>query len=147
MSSQAENIRQFCLAKAIAVVGVSDRDFGGIIYRELKDRGFAVYAVHPARTTFADDPCYPSLVGLPEEVKAAVIAVAPHSAELVVKDAIAAGFTHLWFQRGRDFSQAESTARNAGIHTVSDKCILLYAGEITGIHAFHRFLAKMFGRY
>ncbi len=145
--SPNDTIAEICQAKAIAVVGVSDRDFGGVIYRTLKDRGFTVYAVHPARTTFADDPCYPSLKELPTDVKVAVIAVAPHAAEQVTRDAIAAGYTHLWYQQNLDFSSSVKLAEEAGIQTVSNKCILMYAGEVTGIHRFHRFLAKLFGKY
>lgn len=145
--AEADIIRRIANAPELAIVGVSDRDFGGVIYRTLKDRGITVYAVHPARTTFADDPCYPSLTSLPSTVKTAVIAVAPQTAEAVVEDAIAAGFTALWFQQGKNFSVAEAKAKIAGVQTVSNKCILLYAGEVTGVHAFHRFLAKLIGKY
>jgi predicted CoA-binding protein len=145
--SDNQNALRISSALEMAIVGVSDRDFGGVIYRTLKDRGITVYAVHPARTTFADDPCYPSLTSLPSTVKTAIIAVAPQTAELVVDDAIAAGFTSLWFQQGKNFSTAEAKAKVAGIKTASGKCILLYAGEVTGVHAFHRFLAKLFGKY
>lgn len=142
-----QNALQISSANEMAIVGVSDRDFGGVIYRTLKERGITVYAVHPARTTFADDPCYPSLASLPSTVKTAVIAVAPQTADKVVDDAIAAGFTSLWFQQGKDFSAAEAKAKAADIQTSSGKCILLYAGEVTGVHAFHRFLAKLFRKY
>jgi len=79
-------------------------------------------------------------------VKAAVVAVSPDAAETVVEDAAAAGITHLWFQRGKDFSDAENKARAEGITTVSGKCILMYAQPVGGIHAAHRFLARIFGR-
>jgi hypothetical protein len=34
-----------------------------------------------------------------------------------------------------------------GIKTITRKCILMYAGEVTGIHAVHRFFAKAFKKY
>lgn len=147
MSHSTTPYAEFFEARSLAVVGVSDRDFGGIIYRTLKDRGFQVFAVHPARTTFAEDPCFPTLRDVPGNVKLAVIAVAPLTAEQVTRDAIAAGYTHLWYQQGRDCSSAVRIAEEAGLRTVSGKCILLYAGEVSGIHRFHRFLAKLFGKY
>ena len=146
-SSLHDAVAMFALSMPIAIVGVSDRDFGGVIYRTLKNRDIKVFAVHPVRTTIADDPCFPSLRELPKEVKTAVIAVSPTSAERVVDDAVAAGFTHLWFQRGTDFASAEAKARAAGIQTVSGKCILMYAGELEGVHKVHRFIAKLFGKY
>jgi predicted CoA-binding protein len=130
----------------IAVVGVSDRSFGGEIYKNLKQRGYSVYAVHPTREVFRGDSCYSSLKNLPEEVKAAVVAVSPDSAESVVDDAASSAVTHLWFQQGKDFSQIVATAQAKGLQTVSRKCILMYAKPVTGVHAFHRTLARLFGR-
>jgi predicted CoA-binding protein len=146
-SSLHDTVSVFAESKPIAIVGVSDKDFGGVIYRTLKNRDIKVYPVHPARSTFAEDTCYPTLRELPSQVKTAVIAVSPTSAIQVVDDAIAAGFTHLWFQQGAKFNEAEAKAKAAGIQTVSGKCILLYAGELEGVHKVHRFIAKLFGKY
>lgn len=142
-----ETIAHFTQPKPIAVVGVSDKKMGGAIYKELKQRGYAVYPIHPTRQTFQGDTCHNSLKALPPEVKTAVVAVSPETAEAVVDDAAAAGFTHLWFQQGKNQSEAVAKANGLGLQTVSRKCILMHAQPVTGIHAFHRFLAKLFGRY
>jgi hypothetical protein len=139
-------IQEIVGAKHVAVVGVSDKKMGGAIYKTLKKNGYTVYAVNPGRETFDGDPCYARLSALPETVKAAVIAVSPDVAEAVVVDAHSAGFTHLWFQQGKDFSRAADKASAKGMSVVSKKCILMYAEPVKGIHAFHRFLAKIFGR-
>lgn len=140
-----EVIASFTKAEHVAVVGVSDRKFGGTIYKTLKKKGYTVYPIHPTRSSFDNDTCYPHLKALPQEVKAAVIAVSPEAACTVVEDAALAGITHLWFQTGKDFSRAVAAAREKGLHTVEKKCILMYAEPVTGIHAFHRFLARIFG--
>ncbi len=140
------NTEQFVDQKRIAVVGVSDKKFGGAIYKTLKKRGYTVYPVHPSRQTFDGDTCYSRLGDLPDGVKAAVVAVSPDVAETIADDAGSAGFTHLWFQQGKDFSSAEKKARSAGIATVSRRCILMYAEPVSGIHAVHRFLARIFGK-
>ena len=142
-----QTMSHFLAAQPIAVVGVSDKDFGGMIYRTLKNRDIKVYPVHPARSEFAEDRCFATLKDLPPDVKSAVVAVSPTSALQVVDDAIAAGYTHLWFQQGAKFDDAEAKAKAAGIQTVSGRCILMYAGELEGVHKFHRFLAKLFGKY
>ncbi len=139
-------IEKIVSEKQIAVVGVSDRDFGGVIYKTLKTRGYDVVPVHPTRRTFEGDNCHPSLRAVPSAVKVAIIAVSPERAEMVVDDAVAARFTYLWFQQGKDFSRAIERARASGLQTVSRKCILMYAQPVTGIHAVHRFLARSFGR-
>ncbi len=139
-------IEKIISEKQIAVVGVSDRDFGGVIYKTLKTRGYDVIPVHPTRGTFEGDNCLPSLRAIRSTVIAAIIAVSPERAEMVVEDAAAARFTHLWFQQGKNFSRAIEKARASGLQTVSSKCILMYAQPVTGIHAVHRFLARSFGR-
>lgn len=141
-----QNTEHFVGQKHIAVVGVSDKKFGGAIYKTLKKRGYSVYPVHPTRQIFDGDTCYSRLGDLPSDVKAAIVAVSPDVAVTIVEDAGAAGFTHLWFQQGKDFSRAEEKARSGGMTTVSRKCILMYAQPVTGIHAVHRFLARVFGR-
>lgn len=142
VDSRAENITA---SKHIAVVGVSNRKFGGAIYKELKKRGYNVYAVHPTMESFNGDPCYDSLKSVPADVEAAVVAVSPASAEKVVDDALGRGIKRLWFQRGSDFTRVVEKAEAAGIQTISRKCILMYTQPVTGIHAFHRFLARVFG--
>lgn len=141
-----ERIEHIANQKHIAVVGVSDRKFGGSIYKTLKKRGYTVYAVHPTRESFDGDRCYHDLTTVPDEVTAAVVAVSPERSERIVEDARSAGLTHLWFQQGKNFTDAVAKARAKGIQTVDRKCILMYAQPVTGIHAVHRFLAKLFGR-
>lgn len=140
------HIETFLTAKHIAVVGVSDRKFGGAIYRSLKKRGYRVYPVHPAKDTFDGDPCYPNLGAIPAEIHGAVLAVSPANAEQVVDDAREAGVENLWFQQGADFTGAIKKAEALGMQPVGGKCILMYAAPVTGIHAVHRFLARLFGK-
>ena len=141
-----ERITDFTSVEHIAVVGVSKHKFGGTAYRTLKQRGYRVYPVHPRLETFEGDRCYARLTDLPDAVKAAVITVQPAQAEAVVNDAQAAGIPRLWFQQGADFSAAVKRAEAHGSEVVSGKCILLYAPPVTGIHALHRFFARLFGR-
>jgi len=142
-----QDIADFVNAKHIAVVGVSQRKFGGAIYKTLKKRGYTVYPVHPTLPAFDGDRCFASLAVVPKDVEAAVIAVSPARALPVVEDAHAAGITRLWFQQGADYAAPIQNARAEGICTVGGKCILLYAEPVTGLHAVHRFLAKLFRRF
>ena len=52
-----ENIDAFVKHKGIAVVGVSDRKFGGVIYKTLKKRGYRVIPVNPSKDIFDSDRC------------------------------------------------------------------------------------------
>ena len=141
-----QTIETIVNSKHLAVVGVSDKKMGGLIYKTLKQRGYNVYAVHPTRLTFEGDKCYPSLASLPAEVNSAIVAVSPKAAEAVVESAKTTGITTLWFQQGKNVSTAVLKAQTAGLETVSRKCILMYARPVTGIHAAHRLVARVFGR-
>ena len=139
-------IAQMIAMKHLAIVGVSDRKFGGTIYRALKARGYSVYPVHPARDSFEGDQCFHSLLDLPPVVKGAVVAISPESVASVVRHAIEGGLTHLWFQRGAGSMEAESAAHAAGLETVSGRCILMYAPPVTGGHRIHRFVWDLIGK-
>ncbi|MEW6412888.1 MAG: CoA-binding protein [Candidatus Zixiibacteriota bacterium] len=144
-----DNIRSFLNARGIAVVGVSSSriKFGTSVFRTLKKNKYSVYPVNPNLRTFDGDRCFGSLTDLRGKVDAAVVVVKPEKALDVVEQAEKAGVLKLWFQQGADFSLAASRAQRSGISVVRDKCILMYAEPVTGIHRFHRFLAKLFKKY
>lgn len=139
-------IEQITRSHQFAIVGVSDKRFGGLIFKTLRKRGYNLFPVHPTKPTFEGLPCYASLRAVPQGPTSAVICVKPESALTVVEDAVAAGYSHLWFQQGADFTEAIRKAESAGIKTVSGKCILMYTEPVTGIHAFHRWVARLFGK-
>lgn len=142
------NRDQFLDNARIAVVGASNnkRKFGYTIYRTLKAKDFPVVPVNPNTTTIDSDPAYQRLTDIPHDIQAAIIVLQPDKAIQAVHDAKTKGITRLWFQQGADFSEAEQLARESGIDTVSGKCILMYAKPVNGIHAVHRFLARLFGQ-
>ena len=78
---------------------------------------------------------------------AVVISVPPQQAALVLRDAAAAGIKKVWLQQGSQSIETGKVAKEVGITPVEGKCILMYAGEVKSIHAFHRFFAKLFGQY
>ena len=55
----------------IAIVGANDDPgkYGSIIYRDLKRKGYEVFAVNPNRDTVDGDVSYSSLADLPESPK------------------------------------------------------------------------------
>ncbi len=144
-----ETLREFTQLQTFAVVGASQskRKFGTAVYRTLRERGLTAYPVNPRMTECEGAPCFPSLRELPEPVEAAVVVVRPEQAMKVVDDAEAAGIRRLWFQQGADFSNAAAEAARRGMAVVTGKCILMYAGEVTGPHRVHRFINRLFGRY
>jgi len=142
-------IQAFVEPQDIAVVGVSRSrtKFGRTVYKTLQKRGFTVYPVHPTMTEYDGGRCYTSLIEVPDVVTSAVIVVKPERAGACIEDAAAGGIKRIWLQQGADFSEVAARARELGLEVVVDKCILMYSGEVTGIHSLHRFFARLAGKY
>lgn len=142
-------IKEFLQAKRLAVVGVSrsPQKFGTAIYTELKARGFEVYGVNPHMETILGDKCYASLGELAGRIDGVVICVKPQQAAEVLREAAALGITRIWVQQGAQSLDVIKAAKEVNVTPVMGKCLLMYAGEVKSIHAFHRFFAKAFGQY
>ncbi len=115
----------------IAVIGATDRPgkYGGIIYRDLKRKGFAVYAVNPYRETVDGDPCWKSVKDLPV-VPDIVDLVVPASRGLEVLDECEeAGALNIWVQPGAE-SRDLLTRLDSGPFTwLADACIMVRARQ------------------
>ncbi|MCK4632771.1 MAG: CoA-binding protein [candidate division Zixibacteria bacterium] len=141
-------IPKFIASKHIAVIGVSAkrRKFGNIIYSELKKKSYHAYPINSKADLIDGEQCYRDLLQVPDEVKAAVVVVKPEHTDGLVEMAAEKGIEILWFQQGANFSEVAEAATNAGIAVIQRKCLLMYAPPVTGIHAVHRFFAKLFNR-
>lgn len=89
---------EFLAQKRIAVAGVSAtrETTGNLIYRTLKTRGYAVYAINPHDALFDGDRCYPDVASLPETPDGIVIVTRPAVTEELVRQCIAAGVPRVW---------------------------------------------------
>ena len=142
-------IQDFVQCKEIAVVGASrsGKKFGNSIATELRQRGYQVFMVHPEAQEIDGQACYPNLAALGGKVNAVVICVPPYKAAQVLREAVAAGVKNIWLQQGADSGETQQAARELGVTPISGKCILMYAGQVNSVHAFHRFIWKMVGQY
>ncbi len=141
-------IEEFINRKRLAVVGVSrdEGKFGNMAYRELKERGYDLVPVHPDMPSFAGETCYPNLQAIPQPVEGAVVIVSPARVSDVLRDAAAAGITHVWIQQGAESPEALALADELGLSVAHNACILMYAQPVRGFHKFHRAIAKFFGK-
>jgi uncharacterized protein len=142
-------IQDFLQGKRFAVVGVSrsGKKFGNTIYKELKERGYQVFIVHPEAQEIEGEPCHPNLSALKGQIEGVLVNVPPAQAVQVVRDAAAAGLKKVWLQQGAESAEVLAVARELGIHPVSGKCILMYASPVRSVHSWHRAFAKLFGQY
>jgi predicted CoA-binding protein len=121
------DIDRFLSLRSFAVVGASrDRSkYGNIVYRELRSRGFRVFAVNPRAAEIEGEPSYPALDALPEPVDGAVIVVPPAETERAVRAAVAGGIRAIWMQPGAESEAAIRTCEENGLCTIHSACVLL----------------------
>jgi acyl-CoA synthetase (NDP forming) len=121
---------------SIAVVGATDRLYGGRILTNLMQGGFKgkLYPVNPNREHVFGLRCYPSVRALPEPVDSAailipapdVLGVLQECAEKGVKAAviISAGFAELGDARGQQLQQdLRRMARETGVRVCGPNCL------------------------
>jgi hypothetical protein len=114
---------------SIAVVGATDHPakYGGIIYRDLKRKGFEVLAVNTHRSTVDGDPCWPTVKDLPETPTIAVLVVPAHEGLAVLEDCAEAGIRNVWVQPGA-FSKSLGEALEAGdFDWIAEACVMVRA--------------------
>ncbi len=141
-------IEKFVEGKSLAVVGVSrgGKKFGNIAYKELKERGYTVYAVNPQAQDIDGERCYSNLTSLKDKVDGVLVSVPAKVAGMVLQEAADAGIKNIWLQQGSESSDLLAQGSSLGLNVVSGKCILMYAPPVRSFHAFHRFVVKLIGQ-
>lgn len=140
------DIDDFVSKKTVAVLGMSRSatSFGAMAAKELSAKGYRLFFVNPNATEIAGQPCYPDVASLPEKVDAALVLTPPSATERAVRDAAAAGITHLWLQQGAESPEAIAFCRESQLPAVSGHCILMFTQPVGGLHGLHRFFKGLF---
>ena len=114
---------------SLAIVGATDHPtkYGGIIYRDMKGKGFPVFAVNPYRKTVDGDPCWAKVSDLPETPTIVVMVVPAKRGIEVVRDAGSVGANNIWVQPGASSSAMESALAEGPFEYVSGPCIMVRA--------------------
>lgn len=141
-------IREFVNQKTLAIVGVSrsEKKFSSRLYKDLKGKGYRLFAVNPNTETIDGEACYDSIQALPQPVDGVVIIVPPNQTEKVVKDATSAGISHIWIQQGAESQEAIDFCRRNGIDVIHNQCILMFAEPAGFPHNLHRHLLRVLGK-
>jgi predicted CoA-binding protein len=113
----------------IAIVGANDDPgkYGSVIYRDLKRKGFRVFAVNPNRETVDGDPAYDSLADLPERPTIVNFVVPPQVSLRVLAEAKELGHDLVWMQPGSSSPEVRSYIESAGFDSLIDACIMVQA--------------------
>lgn len=143
-----EDIQKFLSSGTIAFAGASrdKRKFGGAVFRELYEKGYNFCPLHPEASEIHGVITYPDIQSLPDEIRSLYIVTPPAVTMKLVKDAIEKKIERIWIQQGCETPEIVEMAQKEGIRVISGKCILMFA-EPSGVHKFHRFLVKLFGKF
>jgi predicted CoA-binding protein len=148
MINSRKTVDEFMALKSLAVVGVSSNKdkFGNAIYRDMKARGYKVFAVNPKLDMAEGDRCYAGLGALPEKVDGVIIVMSPALIVPVIEEAGRLGIKYVWMQQGANSPEGEAKCRELGLNFVSGECIFMFAAPVESIHKFHRIVNKLFGK-
>lgn len=144
-----ENIDAFLSSATIAVYGISrsGRKFGNHVFRELKDRGYKLFPVHPEMATYEGVACLKEIGQAEEKIEAAFICLPPAETTRVVRQALDKGVRNFWLQQGAQSAEAIRLCEEHGANCVANECILMFAEPIKSFHGFHRWVWKLIGKY
>ena len=142
-----QDIQGFVAEKTLAVAGLSrdEKSFSAMAFKELRTKGYRLYPVNPNAATILGETCYPSVAALPGRVGGVLVFTAPANTEKVVREAAAAGIRRIWIQQGAQSEGALRFCADNKLPAVSRQCILMFAEPVSSIHAFHRWVKKLFG--
>jgi hypothetical protein len=134
--------------QVIAIAGVSRKPakFGNTLYKELRKKGISLIPVHPELQNFEGEKCYSSVEELPSNVTALLVCTKPEKAVEIVESALKRGITNIWLQQGSENPHLLLLAQNEENNIITGHCMLMFA-KPDGMHKFHRFLLKLFGKY
>jgi hypothetical protein len=141
-------IEKFIAGKRLAIIGVSrsGKKFGNMALKELTERGYQLYPVHPEAKEVDGVQCYPNMAALQGMVDGALVVLPPQKAGSVLQDISAAGIKNIWLQQGSESAEILATAKRLGLNVISGKCILMYAPPVRSFHGVHRFVMKLIGQ-
>jgi hypothetical protein len=112
---------------SIAIVGATDdpAKYGSVIYRDLKHKGFEVYAVNPNRDTVDGDPAYRSLSDLPVKPTIVNIVVPPKATLAVLEKAKELGYRNVWVQPGAESPEVMAYLTASDFNYLANACIMV----------------------
>lgn len=141
-------ILDFIECKRLAVIGASGKGdkFGNMASKELRDRGYQVFIVHPEANEIDGEPCYPNLAAVKDKVDGVFVCVPAAQASGVFHQASEAGLRNVWLQQQAETPELIELGKELDLDLVYGKCILMYAPPVRSYHAVRRFFVNLFGQ-
>ena len=144
----SKEINDFLSSGKIAFVGLSSnpKKFSNMVHKELSAKGFDFVPVNPNQKEINGVKCYGSIATLPEGLSSALVMTSKETTPSVIREIGKKGIKNVWIQQGAHSPEAEKLAKELNLGLVYNKCIMMYAAPVKGVHRFHRTILKLFGR-
>ena len=125
-------------ARTIAVVGLSAEWHRPSYFaaKYMQSKGYTIVPVNPRyadqRQGILGVPCYASLLDIPHPID--IVDVFRRSEEVlaIAEQAVQVGAQCLWQQLGVNNAQAQALARQAGMHSVTNRCVKIEHARLFG---------------
>lgn len=126
-----EAIEALLRARPVAVIGASaDRaKYGNIVLRNLRARGWTVFAVNPRGGMIEGQPAYLTLDDCPQRPALAVVVTPPAVTMRILAGAARLGVRNIWLQPGAESDAVLAEAARLGLQPVHDACIMVLAAQ------------------
>jgi len=144
-------IEKFVSDKNIALIGVSanKQKFGNALLHELTKKGYTVFPVHPMLGEVEGIKCFPDIKTLPENVTNLVVVVNSLATEQLIPQLKSSSIKRIWMHRGVGKGSGSAAAiescKESGIEVVYGFCPMMFFNP-SGIHSFHFWMRKKFGK-
>lgn len=145
--NKAELIGKFVASKKLAFAGLSrdPKSFSRMVFKDMKEKGFEVFAINPNAEMIDNSKCFRSVEEIPDEVENLIIMTAKDKSDDVLKTAINKGFKYIWVQQGVNTNNTESIAKEMNFsNLITKQCIFMFNNP-SGMHKLHRTINKFFG--
>jgi predicted CoA-binding protein len=121
----ADIVRILKNSKTIAIVGLSDnpeRDSYQVA-AYLKDNGYRIIPVNPAKTEILGEKSYPDLASIPSQIDIVDIFRKVDAIPDIVDEAVKIKAKVVWMQLGLAHNASARKASEAGLTVVQSKCL------------------------
>lgn len=125
----------------------SKKPFPKISYGALKERGKTVYAIDLSGGKVEGDDSYADFASLPQPPQAAVLELPKEKTAEWVAKAADAGITEIWIHQMTDTPEALAEAEKRGLKVITGHCAVMYNKPGFSMHAPHRWIWKLVGKY
>jgi predicted CoA-binding protein len=153
MNDLQNAVGDFLAQRRIAVAGVSRTDSAApanLVYRKLRDAGYAVTPVNPHAEQVEGDACAPDLASIDGGVDGVVVATPPGEAEKIVQECAALGIRRVWMHRsfgqGSVSDAAVARCHEHGIRVIAGACPMMFCEPVDVPHRCLRWVLKVTGK-